>query len=73
MADSNSNPGLPQEKLVSRLIAARGFSLEELEPSLDSLPDEALFANIDVVAQRLRRAVFQNEPMVIFGHDDPDG
>ncbi len=37
------------------------------------LPDEKLFANIDKVENRMRTALFENEPMVIFGHDDPDG
>lgn len=71
MAEDNIEKN--RHDLITKLIAARSFTLEELEPSLDNLPDEALFANIDKVAQRLRRAVFQNEPMVIFGHDDPDG
>ncbi len=44
-----------------------------LEVSLDNLPDEALFANIDSVAERIREAIYNNEPMIIFGHDDPDG
>lgn len=37
------------------------------------LPDEKLFANIDKVENRMRTALFEDEPMVIFGHDDPDG
>jgi single-stranded-DNA-specific exonuclease len=73
MAEDNITKDNSSHDLISKLIAARSFSLEELEPTLDYLPDEGLFANIDTVAQRLRNAVFQNEPMVIFGHDDPDG
>jgi len=60
-------------ELLSRIIAVRNIPWEDLEPTLDRLPDEAMFANIDKVAQRLRAAVFQNESMIIFGHDDPDG
>jgi single-stranded DNA-specific DHH superfamily exonuclease len=30
-------------------------------------------AGIEEVAERLRRALYKNEALVIFGHDDPDG
>lgn len=41
--------------------------------TLEDLPDEGLFANIEVLADRIQRAMYTNEPLVIFGHDDPDG
>ncbi|MDD3236251.1 MAG: DHH family phosphoesterase, partial [Candidatus Cloacimonetes bacterium] len=69
MPEDNS----PKPDLLSSLIAARGLTEEVLEATIDDLPDEALFANIDEVAERIRSAMFRNEPMVIFGHDDPDG
>ena len=40
---------------------------------IKSLPDESLFANIDLVTDRIQKAMYANEPLVIFGHDDPDG
>jgi len=73
MAEELPKQDCSEPDLLCKLIASRGFTLDDLEPSLDMLPDEALFAHIDAVADRIRRAVFQNEPMVIFGHDDPDG
>ncbi|GAB1468384.1 hypothetical protein MASR2M64_11030 [Candidatus Cloacimonadota bacterium] len=69
MPEDNS----PKPDLLSSLIAARGLTEEVLEATIDDLPDEALFANIDEVAERIRSAMIRNEPMVIFGHDDPDG
>jgi single-stranded-DNA-specific exonuclease len=59
--------------LYQRIIAARNIDVNELETNLEDLPDESLFANIDKVAERIREAIFNNEPMIIFGHDDPDG
>lgn len=62
-----------QPDLLCQLLIARKFPEDELEPNLEQLPDEALFANIDEVASRLKSALYNNEPLVIFGHDDPDG
>jgi len=73
MAEELPNKDCSDSDLLGKLVASRGFTFEDLEPNLDMLPDEGLFANIDEVAGRIRSAVFQNEPMVIFGHDDPDG
>ncbi|MCK9556828.1 MAG: DHH family phosphoesterase [Candidatus Cloacimonetes bacterium] len=59
--------------LSERILKARNLLPIDMESSIDDLPDEGLFANIDKVSERIREAIFQNEPMVIFGHDDPDG
>ncbi|MCB5269386.1 MAG: DHH family phosphoesterase [Candidatus Cloacimonetes bacterium] len=61
------------QDLYKRILKSRKLDEQMLEVSLDNLPDEALFANIDSVAERIREAIYNNEPMVIFGHDDPDG
>lgn len=47
----------------------------DFDPALGllDLPDESLFANIDLIADRIQKAMYTNEPLVIFGHDDPDG
>lgn len=62
-----------QPDLLCQLLISRQIPEEELEASLDQLPDEALFANIDAVAARIKEAMYHNEPLIIFGHDDPDG
>ena len=59
--------------LLSQIMMARGIKEEDLYHTLDELPDEALLANIETVAERIREALYNNEPLVIFGHDDPDG
>lgn len=61
------------QRLLQEIISRRGFAWNELQAGLDTLPDEALLANIDLVTERIRRALYANEPLVIFGHDDPDG
>ncbi|HNX37924.1 MAG TPA: DHH family phosphoesterase [Candidatus Cloacimonadota bacterium] len=61
------------EDLLKQILAHRGIGGDDLIPGLELLPDEALCANIDKVAERIRQALYRNESMVIFGHDDPDG
>ena len=61
------------QNLYHRILEARNLESENLETSLDDLPDEQLLANIEVAATRIHEAVYRNEPVVIFGHDDPDG
>lgn len=65
-----SNPDLP---LLDQVMQSRSLTLDELHKTLDDLPDEALLANIEEVAERIRDALYKNTPLVIFGHDDPDG
>lgn len=59
--------------LFEQIIHNRQLRPEELSLGLEALPDEALLANIEPVALRITQALRNNEPMVIFGHDDPDG
>lgn len=63
----------PDVPLLQQILHARGISEKDLYKTIDDLPDEALLANIDIVAQRIKKALYNNDPMVIFGHDDPDG
>ncbi|MDD4223691.1 MAG: DHH family phosphoesterase [Candidatus Cloacimonetes bacterium] len=66
-------PDADPNSLLEQICSKRGIDPAGLRASLDSLPDEALLANIGAVAERIGRAMFANEPTVIFGHDDPDG
>ncbi len=61
------------DDIIQQILKNRELDFDTMNMGLDALPDEALFANIDVVAQRIKRAMYNNEPLVIFGHDDPDG
>ena len=70
--ESNSNISESND-LLYQILKSRNLTLQNLQTNLEMLPDEKLFANIDKVENRMRTALFENEPMVIFGHDDPDG
>jgi single-stranded-DNA-specific exonuclease len=63
----------PESTPLAQILQTRNIQESELYKTLDDLPDEALLANIETVAERIRDALYKNEPMVIFGHDDPDG
>jgi len=65
-----SEPHLPFRK---QILKARPWLEPEASEDLAALPDEQLFANIDTVAHRIRTAMYNNEPLCILGHDDPDG
>ena len=66
-------PDTEDKNLFEQILQNRHLKLEDLKQTLDDLPDEALLANIEPVALRISQALRNNEPMVIFGHDDPDG
>lgn len=70
--EPNSNINISND-LLNQIIKSRNLTSLNLQTNLEMLPDEKLFANIDKVENRMRIALFENEPMVIFGHDDPDG
>ena len=66
-------PDNPEMPILEQVLKTRHLSIEELSKTLNDLPDEALLSNIEEVAERIREALYKNEPLVIFGHDDPDG
>src|SRR3989338_7624319 len=64
--------------ITCRLLIQRGVkSLEEardfLNPSLKNLPDPFLFKDMDKAAARIEQAVFNNEPICVYGDYDVDG
>jgi single-stranded-DNA-specific exonuclease len=61
------------KSLYQRFLESRNVQLSELETNLYDLPDESSLYGIERIAERIREAVYDNEPTVIFGHDDPDG
>ncbi|PKN75883.1 MAG: DHH family phosphoesterase [Candidatus Cloacimonetes bacterium HGW-Cloacimonetes-2] len=66
-------PAEASPDLLGQILKHRGLKSDELGLSLKDMPDESLLAGIEEVAERLRRALYKNEALVIFGHDDPDG
>ncbi len=68
--------GLPE--LVGRVLAVRGVESDaapvHLSPSLrDMMPNPSVLADMDVAADRLARAVKDNERIALFGDYDVDG
>ena len=64
--------------ITCRLLIQRGVkSLDEardfLNPSLKNLPDPFLFKDMDKAAARIEQAVFNNEPICVYGDYDVDG
>ncbi len=68
-----ARPDSDPNSLLNQICVKRGIDQAGLSAGIETLPDEALLANISQVADRITRAMFANEPAVIFGHDDPDG
>jgi single-stranded-DNA-specific exonuclease len=65
-------------EIVSRLLAARGISIDAaadfLEPTLRALlPDPSTLTDMDVAADRLADAVRSGETVAVFGDYDVDG
>jgi single-stranded-DNA-specific exonuclease len=68
--------GIPD--ILSRIMAARGVGLDEaevyLEPTIRNLmPDPSTLAGMDDLADRLAKAIADNESIALFGDYDVDG
>ncbi len=64
--------------IVARILAARGVGIEEaeiwLEPTIRALmPDPSTLTAMDALAERLARAIADNESVALFGDYDVDG
>ncbi len=64
--------------ITCHLLIQRGIkTIDEahayLNPSLKNLPDPFLFKDMDKAAARIEQAVFNNEPICIYGDYDVDG
>lgn len=65
-------------EILARIIAARGVVLEDaekyLEPTIRGLmPDPSTLTSMDPLAERLARAIADNEAIALFGDYDVDG
>ncbi len=68
--------GIPD--ILARILAGRGVSLEAaesyLEPTIRALmPDPSTMTGMDDLAERLARAITDNESVALFGDYDVDG
>lgn len=65
-------------EILARIVAARGVGIEEaerfLEPTVRELmPDPSTLTDMDALADRLVKAITDNEPVALFGDYDVDG
>ncbi len=65
-------------EILARIIAARGVGLDEaaayLEPTIRGLmPDPSTLTAMDALAERLAKAIADNESIALFGDYDVDG
>lgn len=72
------DPGFQPDDLVTQLLLARGATRETLEINRDPtirgfMPDPSVFQDMDKAADRLARAVIQQEKVTVFGDYDVDG
>ncbi len=61
------------ESVVDSLVRKRSLGQDYANSDLSQLPDEALLKDIDIAVKRIFKALRNDEKIVIFGHDDPDG
>jgi len=65
-------------EILARIVAARGVAIDEaerfLEPTIRELmPDPSTLTDMDVLAERLVKAITDNESVALFGDYDVDG
>ncbi len=65
-------------EILARIIAARGVSLDEADKYLDPtirglMPDPSTLTAMDALAERLAKAIADNEAVALFGDYDVDG
>ncbi len=73
LAHTLSLPPLIARLMVTRGIASPAEANRFLNPSLDNLHDPGCFARMDAAVRRIRRALRENEKVLIFGDYDADG
>ncbi|MBI4585162.1 MAG: single-stranded-DNA-specific exonuclease RecJ [Planctomycetes bacterium] len=59
--------------LVRRGVTGSEEAAQFLQPKLSQLPDPDLLPGIEAAAQRICRAIQENEPIAVFGDYDVDG
>lgn len=79
--DKNTSRELAEQaqmgKLLASVLVARGYetkaAVDQLLAEENTLPDPLLIKDISLAADRINKAIEQEEPMVIFGDYDVDG
>lgn len=61
------------EGFVEQILVNRNKTKADYQKQIQDLPDELLLKDLGVAIDRILQALYKNERIVIFGHDDPDG
>ncbi|OQY37359.1 MAG: hypothetical protein B6226_05275 [Candidatus Cloacimonetes bacterium 4572_65] len=62
-----------EESFINQILNKRGIDKSVYSSKLEDIPQENLLADMDKASDRVISALYGNEKIVIFGHDDPDG
>lgn len=62
-----------EKSFIDQILSNRNKTRADYQDKLQDLPDESLLKDLNVAVERILQALYKNEKIVIFGHDDPDG
>ncbi len=62
-----------EENFIDQILKNRQGGKDQYSQTIEDLPDDFLLKDLDVAVDRILKALYSNERIVIFGHDDPDG
>ncbi len=62
-----------KENFIDQILINRNKTRLDYQKKLEDLPDEFLLKDLEIAIERILHALYKNERIVIFGHDDPDG
>lgn len=62
-----------EDGFINQILTNRKKSKDDYEKTIADLPDDFLLKDLDIAVERILSALYSNERIVIFGHDDPDG
>jgi len=62
-----------EESFIDQILTNRNRTKVDYQKKLQDLPDDMLLKDFDIGIERILHAMYNNERIVIFGHDDPDG
>lgn len=60
-------------KIFEQLVAVRGLDADFLQPKYEKCIDASFLPDVDKVVERIKRAVHDQEPCIIYGDYDVDG
>ena len=61
------------ESFIDQVLISRDKTIKDYKMKINDLPDDFLLKDLDVAIEKILSAMYKNERIVIFGHDDPDG